>query len=237
MSYFGEKSEADIRWMFPMIRSRAWSQMNARHGRHGAGTLLGYVDVAARKRSHAQYFALDMIDVVHERFDGTRSVPVAREVFVDADAVIVLPYDPVRDRVLLVEQIRMGPIVRGDPMVWQLEPIAGRVDPGEAPENTARREALEEAGLTLAALHPVAESYCSPGNSTAFYYVYLGLCDLPDGTAGHGGLASEDEDIRSHLMDYEALMKMCDSQRTANAPLALAAYWLARHRDRLRAMA
>ncbi|WP_227269564.1 NUDIX domain-containing protein [Roseobacter weihaiensis] len=234
MRYQGLKPPSEVAEMFPMIRARAWSQLNARQSRHGEMTLSGSVEIKAQRRPYARYFALDEYDLRHARFDGRMTPEVTRAVFLAADAALVLPYDPRRDRVLLVEQMRMGPLARGDCALWQLEPIAGRLDPGEAPETAARREALEEAGLEMGALTPVAETYCSPGNSSEFYYVYVGLAALPDGAAGLGGLASEHEDIRSHVISFEKLMEMCDTQKIANAPLVMAAYWLARHRDRLR---
>lgn len=234
MRYYSIKSSAEVADMFPMIRARAWSQLNATRSRHGEMTLSGHVDIEAQRRPYAQYFALDEYDLRHARFDGSMTPEVTRAVFLAADAALVLPYDPQRDRVLLVEQMRMGPLARGDRTLWQLEPIAGRLDPGEAPETAARREALEEAGLEMGALTLVAETYCSPGNSSEFYYVYVGLAGLPDTAAGLGGLASEQEDIRSHVISFDKLMEMCDTQKIANAPLVMAAYWLARHRDRLR---
>ncbi len=237
MGYMGHKTPDEIAGMFPMIRARAWSRVNAATSRHGAGTLHGAVNIQTKRRAYAHYFALDEVELSHERFDGTMTPLMLRAVFLVSDAALVLPYDPIRDRVMLVEQMRMGPLARGDTSLWQLEPIAGRVDPGENPQDTARREALEEAGLTLGALLPVAESYCSPGNSSEFFYIYVGLADLPDNSTGIGGLDSENEDIRSHLLSFDALMEMCDAQQAANAPLVLAAYWLARHRDRLRAKA
>ncbi len=234
MQYRGERSVADVGAMLPVIRARAWSRLNAKHSLHGAGTLGGQVDVHNQKRPYAQFFALDEYDLQFARFDGSRSETVKRAVFLAPDAALVLPYDPPRDRVLLVEQMRMGPLARGDRALWQLEPIAGRLDPGEDPQTAARREAREEAGLTLGVLEPVAEAYCSPGNSSEFYYIYVGLADLPDEVVGIGGLSAEDEDIRSHVIGFDALMDMCDAQHVANAPLVMAAYWLARHRDRLR---
>ncbi len=137
-------------------------------------------------------------------------------------------------RVLLVEQIRMGPLARGDHTCWQLEPIAGHIDPGETPQAAARREALEEAGITLGTLEPVGNVYASPGNATEFFHIFVGLADLPDHIIGTGGLASEGEDIRSHLMSFDDLMALADAQALANAPLVASAYWLARHRERLR---
>ena len=62
------------------------------------------------------------------------ALPVTRAAFVSGDAVTVLPYDPLRDRVLVVEQFRAGPQARGDAQAWQMEAIAGRIDPGETPE-------------------------------------------------------------------------------------------------------
>jgi nudix-type nucleoside diphosphatase (YffH/AdpP family) len=196
--------------------------------------LHGKAEIMDRQRSYAHFFALDDMQVRHERFDGTMTEPLDRAVFIAADAAIMLPYDPIRDRVLLVEQIRMGPLARGDTSVWQLEPIAGHVDPGETPEQAVQREALEEAGLTVQFLEKVAEVYASPGNSTEFYYIFMGLADLPDGAQGAGGLASEGEDIRSHILSFDELMALVGNFDAANAPLVLAAYWLAHNRARLR---
>lgn len=234
MDYFGRYSAAEVARMFPMIRTRAAAMVNAARSSHSAGTLQGKVDVQQIDRVYTNYFALNEYHLRHERFDGTMSGVLQRAVFVASDAALVLPYDPVRDRVLLVEQMRMGPVARGDRSMWQLEPIAGRVDPGETPEQAAHREAAEEARVSLQTLEKVAEVYASPGDSTEFFYIYVGLTDLPDKATGVGGLATEDEDIRSHLMSYEALMDMVDGLQAVNSPLVIAALWLARHRDRLR---
>ena len=116
-----------------------------------------------------------------------------------------------------------------------LEPIAGRVDAGETCEETAYREALEEAGLTLEALHEVAHCYASPGCSTEYFDIYVGICDLPDDVTGICGVKEEAEDIRSYLFSFDELMGMVDGMQAVNAPLVLAGLWLARHRERLRA--
>ncbi len=234
MSYMGKRPRAEVDAMFPMIRRRAHQQVLAEQGAHDPLTLNGKIKVTDRSRVYAKFFALDEISLRHETFDGGISPQIDRAVFIGADAALVLPYDPLRDRVLLVEQIRMGPLARGDHTCWQLEPIAGHIDPGETPQAAARREAQEEAGITLSVLESVGNVYASPGNATEFFHIFVGLADLPDHIIGTGGLAAEGEDIRSHLMSFDDLMALADAQALANAPLVASAYWLARHRERLR---
>jgi nudix-type nucleoside diphosphatase (YffH/AdpP family) len=237
MSFFGEHSAQDIIRMFPMIRARAAANLNALSTKHGSGTLGGRVQVAKKTREYTDFFALDSYDLSHERFDGSMTENLSRAVFVGSDAAILLPYDPKRDRVLLVEQMRMGPLGRGDPTLWQLEPIAGRVDAGETPAECAIREAQEEAGLQVNHLESVCEAYPSPGCSTEFFYQFVGLTDLPDDIVGIAGLETENEDIRTHLLTFDALMELVQSKQAANVPLVTLAYWLAFHRARLRGLA
>ena len=211
--------------------SRVRAQGAAVRGvRVGSGEVTAGVPVP----SHAGFFGLDLWHLRHRRFDGAMSPELVREVFVMGDAVTVLPYDPVRDRVLLIEQMRMGPLGRGDPLPWQLEAIAGRIDPGETPEDAARREAVEEAGLTLGALQKVAEYYPTPGAVTEYLYSFVAICDLPDGVAGVFGAAEEAEDIKGHLVSFDHLVEVMAAGEIGNAPLLLTVLWLQRERARLR---
>ncbi|MEO8243829.1 MAG: NUDIX domain-containing protein [bacterium] len=192
------------------------------------------VKVAEMRQPYAKFFALQEYDVAWRRFDGGMSETVTRAAFVSGDAVTVLPYDPARDRVLVVEQFRAGPWARGDAQSWQIEAIAGRIDPGETPEQAARREAVEEAGLRLDRLVEVGRYYPSPGAVSEYLYSYVALTDLPDGSAGVFGEADEAEDIRGHLISFDRLMDLVASREIENAPLILTALWLQRERSRLR---
>lgn len=194
----------------------------------------GDIEVAKRHYPYANFFGVEEYDLQFRRFDGTMSPVINRATFISGDAVTVLPYDTVRDRVLLIEQFRAGPFARGDTNPWQLEVIAGRIDPGEAPEDAARREAVEEAGLKLGALLPVAGYYPTPGAKTEFLYSYVALCDLPDDCAGVFGVEGEAEDIRGHLVSFDRLMDLVATGEASNAPVVLTALWLQRERARLR---
>jgi nudix-type nucleoside diphosphatase (YffH/AdpP family) len=236
MGHFGGLSRDEVAAIFPQIRARAWA--NVLGTRHNAGqdVFAGSVEVAQHRRAYTGYFAVDEVDLRIEQFDGKMSPLLARSYFIGGDAALVLPYDLVRDRVMLVEQFRMGPFGRKDPEVWHLEPIAGRIDPGETPEQTALREAHEEADLRLDHLEVVAKGYPSPGDSTGYFHIFVGLADLPDEAAGIGGLDSEAENIRSRLISFDDFLAMAERQALANTPIALLAYWLAHHRSRLRSV-
>lgn len=184
-----------------------------------------------------RFFKLAGVDLNHRTFGGTLSDDLEREVFMGIDAALVLPYDATRDRLLLVEQFRMGPLQRHDPNPWCLEPVAGMIDPRETPRQAALREAHEEAGLTLDRLEEMFRIYASPGASTDYFYCYLAACDLADETSYRGGLASEAEDLRLHVVSFDAAMKLLDSGEINAAPLVAMLLWLARNRDRLRAAA
>lgn len=198
------------------------------------GLSAGDIEVIDRSIPYSNYFAATELTLTHTRFDGTRSEPMQRAVFLMADAVTVLPYDPKRDRVLVVEQFRAGPFARGDQNPWMFEPIAGRVDPGQTPEQTAHREAEEEAKLALKELHLVGSYYPSPGAITENLTSFVAIADLPDDITGVSGLEHEQEDISSSLMSFDTLMELADQGALDTGPLFTSALWLARHRDRLR---
>lgn len=238
MQWRGRKTAQQVAQIYPMIETRAASFVMGQAEDvpdAPSGLTCADVQVDAHSYDYAEYFAVESYRLKFRRYDGSLSEQVHYASFGATDAALVLPYDPVRDRVMLVEQFRMGPMTRGDRVPWQLEPIAGRVDAAETPEATAMREAMEEAGLQLQGLELISKGYPTPGCSNEYFYVYLGLADLPDGIEGTGGLASENENIRSHVLPFETALKMVSDGQIRVVPLQMALFWLANHRTRLRA--
>jgi len=226
---------------YGQIKVRAASRLRAgeqtKPARLRRATAPGDVEITALGTGYARFFAVEDYTIRHRLFSGGMSAPLDRAAFVSGDAAVVLPYDPIRDRVLLVEQFRTGPLARGDLNPWMLEPIAGRVDPGESPEDCAYREAGEEAGLTLGRLIAGPSFYPSPGAKSEYTYCYVGLADLTDDAARPGGVEAEGEDIRPHLISFDDLMALVDTGEADNGPLLVLALWLARLRPGLRAEA
>ncbi len=229
---------AQLRAMWPMIEARAWSRFRAdpRPATRSYRARPKDFEIVSAGPQHGRFFGFQRLEVVHRRFDGQSSDPLTREGFIGTDAAIVLPYDPVRDKVLLVEQARLGPRLRHDPNPWMLEPIAGIVDAREAPQDAALREAREEAGLAITHLEAAAAFYVSPGSSTDYFYTFVGLCDLPQDAPYMGGLPEEAEDLRVHPMSLDSALDLADSGEIATGPALFLIYWVLRHRERLRAM-
>jgi nudix-type nucleoside diphosphatase (YffH/AdpP family) len=240
MRHFGRSDPAAVLARYPLLLIRGGARVRA--ATTAATTLRrraepGDVVEVEVRQPYAKYFAVEEFDLKHRRFDGTMSEVLNRAVFISGDAAVVLPYDPARDRVLVIEQFRSGPHARGDRQPWLIEAVAGRVDGGETPEDAARREAREEAGLELRDLLPVAEYYPSPAAKAEYLYTYVGIADLPDVAPRIGGVPGEDEDIRAHVIDFERLTWLMQHGEITNAPLIILAMWLDRHRDNLRAAA
>lgn len=198
------------------------------------GDVKGQVRTLEVREPYRNYFSIQEHDVAIPRFDGGFSEIVTRAVFVSGDAVCVLPYDPKRDRVMVIEQFRFGPHVRGDEQTWKLEAIAGRIDPGEIPEQTAKREMVEETGLKLRKLIKAPSYYPAPGAVAEFMYSFIGLVDLPDDVAGIGGLEAEAEDIKSHILSFDDAMELLTDGRADTGPLLVTLLWLAAHRGSIR---
>jgi ADP-ribose diphosphatase len=191
------------------------------------------VEILDRTIAFDGHFQIVRYRVRHRQFSGGMGPELVREVFARGHAVAVLPYDPVRDEVVLVEQFRTGALeTQEDP--WLLEPVAGIIEAGEAMDEVARRETVEEAGLEILDLEPVCSCFTSPGGSSEILHSYIGRVDTA-GAGGLFGLADEGEDIKARVVPFEQALAWLDESRLRVASTLLAMQWLARHREALRA--
>ena len=191
------------------------------------------VQILQRERLFKNYLAIDRCVLRHRMHAGGMSAPISRDVIARGPAVGVLLLDPARDRVILVEQFRIGALCAGmDP--WVIEIVAGVVEPGEDPRDVARRESREEAGAEVDALIPIARHLASPGITDETVETFLGRVDS-DGLGGIHGLAEEGEDIRVVAMTVDEALVACSDGRIANAMTLIALQWLALNRRTLEA--
>jgi ADP-ribose pyrophosphatase len=173
---------------------------------------------------YEKYFKLDEFSLSHELFAGGFSPVFTREVFDRGAVVVVLPYDPKRRKVVLIEQFRIGAINDPDGP-WLIETVAGVIEPGESTQQVAMRESQEEAGCQLQRLQAIAEFYASPGASNEHCSVFCGVVDS-EGVAGIHGLVDENEDIRVLVVDAMEAFAMVREGRIRSAPTIVALQWL-----------
>ncbi len=190
------------------------------------------VEILKRETPFQGFFRVDALTLRHRHYQGGWGEPVRRELFVRPRAAAVLPYDPQRGEILLVEQFRVGALEwRESP--WCLELIAGIADKdGESAEDLIRREAVEEAGLTLGAMETVARYMPSPGGTNERLHVFVGKADLTD-AGGIFGCAHEGEDIRALTLSVDAIPDLLESGLVDNAASLIALQWLLLHRAEL----
>lgn len=192
------------------------------------------IDILERETCFRGFYRLERIRLRHRLFAGGMGPQLSRELFVRHDAVCVLPYDPQRDEVVLIEQFRVGAMDKSN-NPWLLELVAGLIDRDEQPEEVARREALEEANLKLSSLWPITQYYPSPGGSDERVHLYVGRCSS-QGAGGVYGLAEEGEDIRVQVMPLADALAAVRDGRIDNAASIIAIQWLALNRDEVRGM-
>ncbi len=194
------------------------------------------VTIHDKRRAYKGFFAIDRYDVSYERFDGTHSKILGREIFErDQDAVAILPYDPVADEVLFIEQFRPGAL-KDEVSPWLIEIIAGMIDAGETPEQAALRELNEEGHLSLTRdhLHYVTFQYPSPGGCSEKVTIYIADVDLSH-IDSHGGLEVESEDLRIFKSSTATAFRMVEKSRVCNAVAIIALMYLQLHHDKVRA--
>jgi ADP-ribose pyrophosphatase len=192
------------------------------------------VEILGREQCFRGFYRLDRLRLRHRQFSGAMGQELSRELFIRHDAVCVLPYDPLRDEVVLIEQFRVGAMHKGG-NPWLLELVAGLIDKDEQPEEVAHREALEEADLALQALWPISQYFPSPGGSDERVYLYVGRCDSSNAGGVHG-LAEEGEDIKVHVLSFAEALQAVKDGTINNAASIIALQWLALNRDEVRGL-
>ena len=193
------------------------------------------LDVTYEKRERLcdGFRNFEAVTLTHRSLDGEREIgPLRRELIATGSVVIVIPYDPVLDRIVIIRQFRIGAALK-TPNAAALELPAGLVDEGESPEEAAFRELEEESGLKARGVERCFTMLPSPGLTDEYAYIFLAIIDA-SALASSAGLDEEHEDIRPIAADVDMLVQAVDDGRIENGFLITCAHWFAR-RGRARA--
>jgi ADP-ribose pyrophosphatase len=182
-------------------------------------------------------FPLDQVRFRQRRFDGGLSGVRTWELWRRGRAAALLPYDPVADALVLIEQFRLPALAAGQAPVL-VELPAGLCEDGEAPDVTIRREMQEEMGLAADRTCRIGRFLLTAGGSDELCELYAGRVVAPpcdaDGIVGLGGEAVEDEDIRVRVWPAERAIAAVLAGEFVNSVTAIALLWFAIKRDWLR---
>ncbi|MZI92529.1 ADP-ribose diphosphatase [Vibrio sp. CAIM 722] len=189
------------------------------------------LEILSKETLFQGFFRMVKYRFKHRLFEGGWSQPIEREMFVRGVAAAVLPYDPVTDSVVIIEQIRVGALEHAHP--WQLEIVAGILDRDEEPEEIVRREAQEEAGITIGNVERITAYYPSSGGCNEKLEVYVGEVDASLAKGIHG-LDYEGEDIKVHVISREQAYQLVREGRIENGASIIALQWLQLNYETLR---
>lgn len=188
------------------------------------------VEVLKKEPLYKGFFECNKYTLKHKLFSGEWSAELQREFFERGHAAALLPYDVQNDKVVLLEQFRFG-AMHTEQSPWLFEMVAGIIEEGEIAEDVVKREAHEEAGLTVKSCQFITSYLVSPGGTTE--QIDLFIADVDSSLAGGiHGLADEGEDIRVHVLPRETAYQWVIDGKINNAATIIALQWLELNREK-----
>ncbi len=171
------------------------------------------------------FFRIEDAKLQFRLFNGDWSPILKRFLLHRQSAIGVLPYDPVRDEVVLIEQFRIGAL-HDTRSPWLMEIVAGVIDSTDTnPRETAHRETKEETGLDLNHILPISQYWVSPGMSNEYMHLFCGIVDASQAEK-ICGVEEEGEDIHVHRVPYQRAIHALQQGIIHNAPSIIALQWL-----------
>ncbi len=188
-------------------------------------------EILEKTLCHDGFFKLARYKLKHTLFAGGWSSELIRELLERGHAAAILPYDPVRDELVFIEQFRPG-AMHTQKNAWLWEIIAGIIEIGETPAEVVTREAQEEAGCVVTDLIHICDFFVSPGSTTETTALFCGKVDATTATGIHG-IASECEDIQVHVLPFTTAVNMLYTDKLLYAPAIIALQWLMLNKEKL----
>lgn len=189
-------------------------------------------EIIGKESVYEGFFVMEKFRLKHTLFAGGWSGEINRELFRRNNCVAVLLYDPDADKIVLIEQFRVGAAANNTGRAWLVEIVAGAIDEGETPEQVAIRESKEEAGCDIIELKLISRFYTTPGGSSEMISLFYGRVDSSQ-IGGIHGLDHEDEDILVYTVTFDEAYKMLEEGKIESGIPMIAIQWLALNRQNL----
>jgi ADP-ribose pyrophosphatase len=166
------------------------------------------MEIKNKKVVYDGYFKMYELTVQH---DGNS---FKREQFDRGTAVAALVYNTTTNYYILTRQFRIGSESE------LVEVVAGMVDKGENPEDSIKREIVEEIGYDVDKLEHLHTFFSSPGGSTEKVLLYY--AEVSHQKENGGGNAHEHEMIEIVEYSREELLQL----KTPDAKTIIAQQWV-----------
>ena len=176
-----------------------------------------------KKKLYDGFFEMNEVVLQYKKYDGSWTDNIKRELFGGAQVAAVLPFDPIKKEIVLIQQFRIGTIFQTHDNYLN-EIVAGNIDNGETPEKAAKRECFEETGCEIKKLLPIQSFFPAPGSSESFYHLFLGEIETFKGTKIMG-MENENEDILVKSYKLDEVMKMIKEGKIINGLTLVALQW------------
>ena len=176
-----------------------------------------------KKNLYSGFFSLNKYEFIHKKHDGEWTNSIEREIFSGAHVSTLLPYDPIKKEIILIQQFRAGVLSRYDDD-YLFEIVAGIIDDGENPEETAIRECFEETGCEVKKIHSIQSYFPAPGSSESYYHLFIGEIQAFDGERIRG-LEKENEDILVKSFKIDEVRQMLKEKKITNGLTLIALQW------------
>ncbi|MBF0132335.1 MAG: NUDIX domain-containing protein [Magnetococcales bacterium] len=189
------------------------------------------VEVIETKEVYRGFFRLFKVMLRYRRFDGQMSGTVVLEALERGDGVAIILYDPIRDKVGLVQQFRIGAHLREN-RGWVTELAAGACQGRADVKAVALKEIQEETGWTPSVLEHINTFYISPSGTTERIHLFLGIFDstVPPSASG---VREEEEDIRTICIPFSEVLEMMAQGEINAGSVILGMQWLQINRQSL----
>lgn len=180
-------------------------------------------NIIDKKKLYRGFFELNQLTFKHKKHDGSWSKPLIREVFGGAHVATVLPFDPLTNKIILLDQVRVGLLEKNcDPITKEI--VAGIINKNETPEEAAIRECKEEIGCEIKNLLKIHSYYPTPGSSQSYYHLFLGEVESFKGERILG-MKEEDEDIMARCYSIKKVKSMLNNGKIINGLTLIALQW------------
>ena len=190
------------------------------------------VQIFKKKLVYNGYFKIFHYQLRHTLYDGKWGNKIAREVFERGNAAAVILYDPKRDKLVLIEQFRIGAQVANlNP--WVIEIVAGKIEKGESGKEVVKRESLEESGCKPSKLIHITDFQPSGGGASEIVSLFCGKVDSKN-VGGIYGVKEEGEDIKVVVKSLGDALKMVDRGIIANSASIIGIQWLTLNKKKIR---